>query len=222
MGQNLGRRSGPHNFITLKKGTDVNAFNNRIAGVVTKNSSDTARSLFVMRFSENYLQNTFNHGSRVGGRYEYVKLFSLIAVFILIIACINFMNLSTAKASGRMKEVGIKKVVGAARKQLVIQFLSESVLMAAFTVIIAVMVAWLLLPKFNNLTGKDIKLHFDLSLILLLIGITLFTGLVSGSYPALYLSRFNPLAILKGKLNTSFAELITRKVSLWFSSSLYQ
>ena len=202
---------GPHNFIMLKKGTDITAFNNRIAGVVTKNSSDTGRSLFVMRFSENYLQNTFNHGSRVGGRYEYVKLFSLIAVFILLIACINFMNLSTAKASGRMKEVGIKKVVGAARKQLIIQFLSESMLMAMFTVIIAVVIAWLLLPQFNDLTEKDIKLNFDFSLVILLIGITLFTGLVSGSYPALYLLRFKPLAILKGKLNTSFAELITRK-----------
>jgi putative ABC transport system permease protein len=211
---------GPHNFILLKKGTDVNAFNKRIAGTVTKNSGDTTRSAFAMKFSDNYLQNTFNHGARVGGRYEYVKLFSLIAIFILVIACINFMNLSTAKASGRMKEVGIKKVVGAERSQLIIQFLSESLLMAIFTMIVAIAVAWLLLPQFNLLTGKDIKMRFDLPLVAVLIGITLFTGLLSGSYPALYLSKFKPLAILKGKLKSSFAELVARKGLVVFQFTL--
>jgi putative ABC transport system permease protein len=211
---------GPHNFIMLKKGTDVNAFNQRIASIVTKNSGDTTRSAFAMKFSDNYLQNTFNHGARVGGRYEYVKLFSLIAIFILVIACINFMNLSTAKASGRMKEVGIKKVVGAERSQLIIQFLSESLLMAIFTMIVAIVVAWLLLPQFNLLTGKNIKMQFDLPLVAVLIGITLFTGLLSGSYPALYLSKFKPLAILKGKLKSSFAELVARKGLVVFQFTL--
>ena len=202
---------GPHNFVMLKQGEDVNAFNKRITGLITKHSGDTARMPFAMRFSDNYLENTFNHGSRVGGRGEYVKLFSLVAIFILVIACINFMNLSTAKASGRMKEVGIKKVVGADRSQLVIQFLSESTLLALFTTILAVGIAWLLLPQFNQLTGKDIHLEFDLSLIFTLIGIALFTGIVSGSYPALYLSKFNPLAILKGKISSSFSDLVARK-----------
>jgi putative ABC transport system permease protein len=211
---------GPHNFIMLKKGTDVNVFNKRIAGTVTKNSGDTTRSAFAMKFSYNYLQNTFNHGARVGGRYEYVKLFSLIAIFILVIACINFMNLSTAKASGRMKEVGIKKVVGAERSQLIIQFLSESLLMAIFTMIVAIAVAWLLLPQFNLLTGKNIKMQFDWPLVAVLIGITLFTGLLSGSYPALYLSKFKPLAILKGKLKSSFAELVARKGLVVFQFTL--
>jgi putative ABC transport system permease protein len=211
---------GPHNFIMLKKGADVNAFNKRIAGTIAKNSGDTTRSAFAMKFSDNYLQNTFNHGARVGGRYEYVKLFSLIAIFILVIACINFMNLSTAKASGRMKEVGIKKVVGAERSQLIIQFLSESLLMAIFTMIVAIAVAWLLLPEFNLLTGKNIKMQFDLPLAAVLIGITLFTGLLSGSYPALYLSKFKPLAILKGKLKSSFAELVARKGLVVFQFTL--
>jgi len=202
---------GPHNFVMLKQGEDVNAFNKRITNLITKNTGDTSRRPFAMRFSDNYLENTFNHGSRVGGRGEYVKLFSLVAIFILVIACINFMNLSTAKASGRMKEVGIKKVVGADRSQLIIQFLSESTLLAMFTTLLAVGIAWLLLPQFNQLTGKDIHLEFDPSLILTLIGITLFTGIVSGSYPALYLSKFNPLAILKGKVSSSFSELVARK-----------
>ncbi|MDF2431550.1 MAG: putative transport system permease protein [Mucilaginibacter sp.] len=203
--------AGPHNFIMLKKGVNIDAFNKRIANLVTKSSGDTARTPFAMRFSENYLQNTFNHGSKVGGREEYVKLFSLVAVFILIIACINFMNLSTAKASGRMKEVGIKKVIGAERSQLIIQFLTESALLAMFTTLLAVGVTWLLLPQFNRLTGKDIQLNLDLSLILTLIGIALFTGILSGSYPALYLSKFKPLAILKGNLGSSFSELVARK-----------
>jgi predicted permease len=202
---------GPHNFIMLKKGSDIDAFNKRISSLITKNCGDTARMPFAMRFSENYLQNTFNHGSRVGGRYEYVKLFSLVAIFILLIACINFMNLSTAKASGRMKEVGIKKVIGAERSQLIIQFLTESTLLATFTTLLAVGITWLLLQQFNQLTGKNLQLNPDLSLILTLIGITLFTGIVSGSYPALYLSKFKPLAILKGKLSSSFSELIARK-----------
>lgn len=202
---------GPHNFIMLKRGADINTFNKRIANLVTRNTGDTARTPFAMQFSDNYLKNTFNHGSKVGGREEYVKLFSLVAVFILIIACINFMNLSTAKASGRMKEVGIKKVIGAERRQLIIQFLSESTLMAVFTTVLATGIAWLLLPQFNRLTGKDIQLNFDASLILTLAGIALFTGIVSGSYPALYLSKFKPLAILKGKFNSSFSDLIARK-----------
>jgi putative ABC transport system permease protein len=202
---------GPHNFVMLKQGTDINAFNKKIASIITKNSSDTTRSLYAMRFSDIYLHDTFNHGTRIGGRDVYVKLFALIAIFILIIACINFMNLSTAKASGRMKEVGIKKVVGAGRGQLISQFLSESLLMALFTTVLAVGIAWFLLPQFNHLTGKDIKLDFDAPLILTLIGITLFTGIISGSYPALYLSKFNPLAILKGKFNSSISELIARK-----------
>ena len=211
---------GPHNYVLLKPGTDVNALNSQIANMITKYSGDTTRHLFLTKFSDNYIHNTFNHGSRIGGKEEYVNLFSLVAAFILIIACINFMNLSTAKASGRMKEVGIKKVVGAERSQLVIQFLSESLLMAFLTTAIAVGVAWLLLPQFNHLTGKDIQMHFDGALIAMLMGIAVFTGLISGSYPALYLSKFNPLAILKGKLKSSLAELVARKGLVVFQFTL--
>ncbi len=211
---------GPHNFIMLKSGTNVNAFNQRISNLITKNSRDTARTPFAMRFSDNYLQNTFNHGSRVGGRAEYVKLFSIIAIFILLIACINFMNLSTAKAAGRMKEVGVKKVVGANRSHLILQFLSESLLMAAFTTIIAVGLAWLLLPQFNLLTGKEIELHFNLQLVLILLIVITITGFISGSYPALYLSKFQPLAILKGKLKSSVGELVARKGLVVFQFTL--
>ncbi|MDB5134118.1 MAG: hypothetical protein JWP37_721 [Mucilaginibacter sp.] len=211
---------GPHNFVMLQKGTDIKAFNKTIANVIRENSNDTTRKIVVVKFADNYLLNTFSHGTKIGDKMVYVKLFSLIAAFILIIACINFMNLSTAKASRRMKEVGIKKVVGAARGQLIIQFLSESLMMTVFSVILAVIISWLLLPKFNQVTGKQLSLNFSPQLIIALLGITLFAGLLSGSYPALYLSKFNPLAILKGKLSTSFAAVISRKGLVIFQFTL--
>lgn len=203
--------TGPHNFVLLKKGSDLNAFNKKIAGVIAANADDTTRSLFAAKFSDNYLLNSFDHGSQVGSKLIYVKLFSLIAIFILAIACINFMNLSTAKASRRMKEVGIKKVVGASRRQLVFQFLSESIILTLFALTFAVLIVWLLLPQFNHLTGKQIVLTPDPTIISSFFLIALIAGLLAGSYPALYLSKFNPLSILKGKLNTSVAEALSRK-----------
>ncbi len=212
--------TGPHNFVLVKKGTDIRAFNKKLGGIIETASQDSTRGAYAMKFSDNYLLNTFNHGSRVGGKSAYVKLFSLIAVFILVIACINFMNLSTAKASGRMKEVGIKKVVGAARKQLIFQFISESVLLTIFAMVLAVAAAWILLPQFNQLTGKQISLAPTLPLIIAFIIIAIVTGLLSGSYPAFYLSKFNPLSILKGKMISSSGEIVLRKGLVVFQFSL--
>jgi putative ABC transport system permease protein len=212
--------TGPHNFILLKEGTDLEAFNKKISRVITRNGGDTSRTAFAMRFSDNYLHNTFSHGSRLGGKIEYVRLFSLIAIFILAIACINFMNLSTAKASGRLKEVGIKKVVGAGRRQLIFQFLGESVLLTLLAVLIAMAIVWLLLPQFNRLTGKQLSLSFNPQLVLGILGIALFTGFLSGSYPALYLSGFKPVTILKGKFISSFTEVWARKGLVIFQFTL--
>jgi putative ABC transport system permease protein len=202
---------GPHNYVMLKKGTDINAFNKNISGIVRRNAGDTFRTIFAIPFTTAYLQNTFVHGARVGGRAEYVRLFSIIAIFILAIACINFMNLSTAKASRRLKEVGIKKVVGANRKQLIFQFLSESVLLTFVSVIFALLLVFILLPEFNRITDKHLSLRFDAGFLSGVFGITLFTGIASGSYPALYLSGFNPISILKNKLSASIGEVWARK-----------
>jgi len=212
--------TGPHNFVLLKEGTDVKAFNKKIAGVITEFNKTSTRTPVAVKFSDNYLLNTFSHGSKTGSKMVYVRLFSLIALFILIIACINFMNLSTAKASSRMKEVGIKKVIGAERSQLIVQFLSESMLMAVISTLLAVGLAWLLLPQFNGITGKQLTLNLGPQLILALAGISIFTGLLSGSYPALYLSKFNPLAVLKSKVNTSFGAMISRKGLVVFQFTL--
>jgi putative ABC transport system permease protein len=212
--------TGPHNFILVKEGTDINLLNQKIAGLITRASGDTSRRPVATRFSDIYLQNTFNHGVSTESKIVYVRLFSLIALFILVIACINFMNLSTAKAARRMKEVGIKKVVGARRPQLIAQFLSESIVMTLFSTGLAVALAWLLLPAFNNLTGKGIALHPDLRLIAALLGITIVSGLFAGSYPALYLSKFNPLVVLKGKLPSSLTEVLSRKGLVIFQFTL--
>jgi predicted permease len=211
---------GPHNFVLLKKGADINAVNRKIFDVIGKNSDDTTSKIVAAKFSDIYLHNSFGSSGKSGGKIEYVKLFSLIALFILIIACINFMNLSTAKASRRLKEIGIKKVVGAERKQLIFQFLSESLLLTLFATVLAVVIAILLLPAFNQITGKQISLHFNTTIILSFIAIIICTGLLAGSYPALYMSKFKPLAILKGKLNTSAGELISRKGLVVFQFTL--
>jgi predicted permease len=211
---------GPSNYVLLSKGANITAFNKKVANIINVNSGDTASKVFATRFSDQYLHNIYGKNSNGAGRIEYVKLFSLLAIFILVIACINFMNLSTAKSSTRLKEIGIKKVVGAGRKQLIFQFLSESLLLTLFATLLAVVIAILLLPAFNQITGKHIELQFDASIIISFIAIMLGTGLLAGSYPALYLSGFNPLSVLKGKLNTSVAELLSRKGLVVFQFTL--
>lgn len=212
--------TGPHNYVLLDKGTGINAFNKRVADVITVSTGDTSRKVAAAKFSDIYLHNDYGNKAASGGRIEYVRLFSLLAIFILVIASINFMNLSTAKASRRLKEIGIKKVVGAGRKQLIFQFLSESLLLTLFAAVFAIGIALLLLPAFNQVTGKRISLHFDTAIIIYFIAIVLCTGLLAGSYPALYLSRFNPLSILKGKLRSSLAEVVSRKGLVVFQFTL--
>ncbi|GAB4014167.1 ABC transporter permease [Spirosoma migulaei] len=203
--------SDPSTFLVLKAGTDLDRFNSKIKDFLASKDKKQTAQLIAIKYSDKYLHGQFENGKQVGGRIAYVRLFSIIALFILLIACINFMNLSTAKASGRMKEVGIKKVVGALRSSLIVQYLGESILMAFLSLIMALILAALLLPQFNSITGKHISLGVDSRLILSILAITLLTGLFSGSYPALYLSGFNPTAVLKGKLKTSIGELLVRK-----------
>jgi len=206
-------------YLTLKEGTDVNQFNRKIKDYLkTKHRAlhgnqglEWQGTIFLQHYSDRYLYNKFENGIQVGGRIGYVKMFSLIAVFILLIACINFMNLSTAKASGRMKEAGIRKVIGARRRTLILQYISESMLLVFIALLLALVFVWMLLPAFENLTGKIFHLSFDKDLILSILGIAITTGLISGSYPALYLSAFKPVMALKGKLTTSSGETWLRK-----------
>jgi len=210
----------PYTYIILKKGTDIARFNNKISGFIKSKFSYSNVNLFARPYSAGYLYNKYENGKQAGGRIEYIHLFSIIAIFILLIACINFMNLSTAKASKRIKEVGIKKAVGAPRKALVFQYLGESIFMSLLSLILALVLVELLIPEFNIITGKHLSLNFEANLIIPFLGITLFTGLVAGSYPALYLSGFNPVLILKGKLNSSTGEQWARKGLVIFQFTL--
>lgn len=214
--------SGPHVCLVLHEGTDVKAFNKKIEDFSAKktNSDIAHRKTFVTSYSDLYLYGNYENGVQSGGRIEYVRLFSLIAIFILMIACINFMNLSTAKAARRIKEVGVKKALGAGRRQLVMQYMGESMLMTLLSLIAAVALVGLVLPQFNLITGKQLVLRFDGGLAVSLVSIALFTGLVAGSYPALYLSGFNPVAVLKGKLNSSIGEVLVRKGLVGFQFML--
>ena len=135
-----------------------------------------------------------------GGSMQYIRIFSLVAVFILLIACINFMNLSTALSSRRAKEVGLRKTIGAEQWQLMAQFLGEAVLVALLSLALGILLVWILMHLFNNLTGKGFSMGtLGGSRILLLLGIAILAGLISGSYPALVLSRFQPVKVLKGE-----------------------
>lgn len=195
--------TGPFNTYVVSK-----------AGISGKNASDLLQGTFndkrtvpfLRSYADGYLYGKYENGVQAGGRIGYVKLFSIIAIFILLIACINFMNLSTAKASRRIKEVSVKKALGASRTSLVFQFLGESMLMSLAALLLAWLIVWALLPQFDLLTGKQLILEPRMALSIL--GITLLTGLVAGSYPALYLSRFKSL---KGAIHRSAGELWARK-----------
>ncbi len=154
---------------------------------------------FTFPMSKWRLYSDFKEGKNTGGMIEYVRMFSIIAIIILLIACVNFMNLSTARSEKRAKEVGIRKTLGSNKKQLIFQFFSESIILALISFILSVIAVYLLLPSFNHLVDKHLSL--DITQPVFWLGaliIILFTGVVAGSYPALYLSSFNPVKVLKG------------------------
>lgn len=212
--------SDPDTYLVLKKGTNVDGFNRKIEGFIAGKKKDSKTTLFVQKYGDKYLYGNYKNGVVSGGRIEYVKLFSIIAIFILVMACINFMNLSTAKASTRLKEAGIKKIMGADRSILIAQYLGESLLMTFLALGIAILLVSLLLPQFNQITGKQMELQFNSSLILAMLAIVLFTGLLSGSYPALYISGFNPVSVLKGNVTGNAGNTWLRKGLVIFQFSL--
>jgi ABC-type antimicrobial peptide transport system permease subunit len=201
-------------YLMLKKGTNIDQFNDKIAHFLKGKRGDSFGryiTLSTRPYSDTYLYGRYENGVQAGGRIEYVRLFSLTAIFILFIACFNFMNLYTAKATGKIKEVGIKKAIGAGRKVLVLQYMGESMIMSFLTLILAIILVVLFLPQFNQITGKELTLNLGASLILAGLGLTLLTGIIAGVYPALYLSGFNTIAVLKGKFGMPVGEVMARK-----------
>ncbi|HNP97000.1 MAG TPA: ABC transporter permease, partial [Cyclobacteriaceae bacterium] len=204
--------NGPSTYLVLREGADASAFSKKIADYLKGKDEDSNITLFLQQFSQRYLHGRFENGVQAGGRIEYVRLFSIIAVFILVIACINFMNLSTARASRKAKEVGIRKSVGAQRQSIIFHHISESMVMTLVSVGLALIMVKLFLPQFNFITEKKIELNLlDGDLLLWITGITIITGLLAGSYPALYISRFRPAAVLKGEIRGTWGELWARK-----------
>jgi len=209
--------NGPPCYIMLREGTDAKAFENKIVRFLDNyNKEQTPRDfirLGIAQYGDIYLHSNFDkNGNISGGRIQYVKLFSIVAIFILLIACINFMNLTTARSVKRAKEIGVRKVVGAVRSSLIRQFIGEALLIVLLSVTVALLTVMLVLPQFNQLTGKQIMMPFDSTVFWLSIAaLLLVTGFISGSYPALYLSSFNPVRVLKGTLKFGSGALWFRK-----------
>ncbi|WP_219011711.1 ABC transporter permease [Aquimarina litoralis] len=191
----------PFTFVSLSGATNIDNFNDQITNIVKNNAkSDNLSAVFLRKFSDKYLYNTYENGVQAGGRISYVKLFVLIAFFILIIAAINFTNLSTSEAIHRVKEIGVKKVLGIEKKGLIIQFLGESILTSLVALVIALSFVIILLPYFNEVVNKSILLKFDIRLLSFCLVTAFLTGIVSGIYPSLYLSGFKATTLLKGKI----------------------
>lgn len=214
--------TGPATYVLLEPNVDIIAFNMKIERFIDKYDENNMFALFTRKYSDTYLKGNYIDGVQSGGKITYVTLFSFIAILVLFIACINFMNLSTARVSRRFKEIGIKKTVGSTKKALIVQFLTESVFLTFLSLVLAVIMVLVLIPVFNFITGKALVFHFTLNNILLVLLFTILTGLISGSYPAFYLSGFSPLATLKGTFKSKGGELFIRKglVVFQFMASL--
>ena len=186
-------------YMKLQEGTSLDAFNEKFGDIFNRHTEETDHQIFLQPFEDVYLHSFYRDGKLTGGRIEYVRIFTAVAIFILLIACINFMNLATARSSQRAREIGVRKVIGAQQKSLMTQFISESVAMALIAFLFALVLVVTLLPAFNYLTGKHFTPgNLNGSFLLSIIGIALIVGVVSGSYPALYLSSFKPVTVLRG------------------------
>ena len=186
-------------FARLEKGVDAERVSAKIKVLIDQHVDAWESDVFLQPFSDMYLWSDFENGVLVGGRIEYVRIFLLVALFIILIASINFMNLSTARSAQRALEIGVRKSVGATKASLAYQFIGESILTAMMAFVMAVGLVYLLLPSFNELTEKFVSISLlDARLWLQFGGIALLTGLLAGSYPALYLASFNIVRVLKG------------------------
>jgi len=212
-----------YTYVELQPGVNKSDVDNSIRDLIKKNNAEGSdREIFLHGMSRWRLHNTFENGQEAGGLITYVQLFSGIAIFILIIACINFTNLATARSEHRAREVGIRKSVGSNRKQLILQFLGESFLISIISFIISIVLVELVLPLYNVFINKQLVVDYT-SPILWGFGISLIviTGLLAGSYPAFYLSSFKPSKVLKGKVvagkNTSTPRQVMVTLQFGFS-----
>lgn len=210
----------PSTFILVRKGTNITNLENKLTEFLHTKNKDDLITLSLRKYSDRYLYGKYENGKPSGGRILYVRLFSALAAFILLLACINFINLSTAKAAGRMKDAAIRRILGAGRRPLVLQYIGESVSMAFSSLLIAILLTGILLHPFNALTGVKITIHGNVFFVPILVAIGLITGLAAGSYPAIYLSSFKAANALKGKVSSSWRGPWLRKGLVVFQYSL--
>lgn len=200
-------------YVELKPGVNPASVNKLLYDFIQKRDDQSIARPFLFALKDWRLRNEFDNGVQTGGgRIEYVRLFSVIAWIILLIACVNFMNLATARSEKRAREVGVRKVLGAGKGSLVFQFIGETMLMAFLSALLAVIIMILILPAFNLLVQKNLAIGLSQPLHMLsLCAITIICGLIAGSYPSLYLSSFNPVFVLKGlKIKTGSATFIRK------------
>lgn len=205
-------------YVLLKEGTDYEAFSQKIEPLRKRYDKVSPEMVtYLYPWSRTWLYSEFENGEEVGGRITLIRMFGIIAGIILIIACINFMNLSTARSEKRAKEVGIRKTVGAKKRALVIQFLGESILISLLAAVIAMILVLVALPPFSDFVEKPLTLNFaHAGFWLAALGIILFTGVLAGSYPALYLSGFEASRVLKGSFKKMDTPITPRKVLVVF------
>jgi putative ABC transport system permease protein len=216
-------------FVQLNEKQNPEAENAKIKNIVISHFTDentlkhVVPEVFIHPASKWRLYSDFENGKNTGGFIKYVRMFGILGFIVLLIACINFMNLSTARSEKRAKEVGVRKAIGSGRKQLISQFLSESLLMSGVAFLLALLIVIISLPYFNKLTDKAMSLQFANPLFwMVMLFFTIITGLLAGSYPAFYLSSFNPVRVLKGNPRAGKSSSLPRKilVVVQFASSI--
>ncbi|WP_127125716.1 ABC transporter permease [Pseudoflavitalea rhizosphaerae] len=202
-------------FVQLNQPDAHDAINKKISTLLNPyfKNPNWKESLMILPMKDWYLRGEFKNGERAGGRIRFVWLFGAIGVFVLLLACINFMNLATARSEKRSKEVGIRKTLGSQKNELIFQFLGESLTVALISLVIALILVSLAMPWFNEIAAKDIHIPWNKPLFWsCILGFTAFTGLLAGSYPAFYLSAFNPIRVFRGSFKAGRFAALPRKI----------
>jgi predicted permease len=213
--------NGPQTHVQLTPGADFDAVNKQLAGFIHAKDNKISTQPILLAMKDWRLRNNFVGGKQTGGRIEFVRLFGIIAWIILLIACINFMNLATARSEKRAREVGVRKVMGAGKGRLITQFIGEAMGLSVLSVLAGLAIISLVLPFFNVLVEKDLSLGLSNPVHwMALVVIALVCGLVAGSYPSLYLSSFNPIYVFKGMKMKSGGATTIRKGLVIFQFSV--
>jgi len=207
-------------YVLLGEGVDIQEFNIKLTSYIRNKSKESSFSLFLRPFSEKRLFDRYENGKVSGGRINNVLIFSAIALFVVLMACINFINLRTAQARTRFKEIGIKKMIGATKKSLLTEYVFESVLVSEIAIIFACIIAYFLLPYFNTIVQKDLYLPFSVNFVFGLVIMASTVGVIAGIYPALYISGLDGATITNRFVPTSLRELLVRKGLVIFQFAL--